>query len=130
MKICSNCGSDKTYIAQIRNWKPYPQWYKHNDNWYCQKCNSKLFHNPKYNAKTNARWGPINSLRQLGWKPIGRQIHVKENPRKGYCSLCPNNIYDGSCKRTHIHHFIYDDNPLKHIIELCASCHRKMHILV
>jgi len=55
----------------------------------------------------------------------GKRTNTGQLPRTGYCSLCDNNIYDGTCKRTSIHHFAqyHDDDPLKDTIELCNSCH-------
>jgi hypothetical protein len=120
MRICCNCGSDKTRIRKRDN-RPSPiqEWYKYKDGYICNKCYCKLIDNPK--------WNYINNPKQLRYK--GRGIQLKENPRTGYCSLCTNNIYDGSCKRTHMHHFAeyHDDDPLRDTIELCVSCHRREH---
>ncbi len=59
-----------------------------------------------------------SNTRRLKFK--NKMIHVKDNPRTGFCSLCN---YTGV---THIHHIVYhDDDPLKDTIELCPSCHRK-----
>lgn len=53
-----------------------------------------------------------------------KRITLWQNLRTGYCSVCPNNIYDGSCKKTDTHHYFY--LPIMVwacTIELCASCH-------
>lgn len=45
-------------------------------------------------------------------------------PKKGFCSWCTKNIFDKSCKRTHIHHYFY--LPIMTwacTIEICARCH-------
>jgi hypothetical protein len=48
----------------------------------------------------------------------GKRIYLKENPRKGFCMEC------GKVGMTNIHYEKYDDtDPLKHIVELCVSCH-------
>ena len=118
---CYNCGSDKTYINKRQN-KPYAQWYKHNDNWYCNKCHNRLFLNPKWNPVNNPKWNPVNNPKDIFFK--GKCIHLKDNPRIGVCNLCR---YVGL---THMHHTQYhEDQPLKDTIELCASCHRKQHLL-
>ena len=63
------------------------------------------------------------SIKRLQYKD--KRISLKYNPRTGFCSICPNNIYDKSCKLTHIHHLLYDDtDPLKYTIELCPNCHK------
>lgn len=54
-----------------------------------------------------------------------KKLIAPTNPRKGICFFCEEkNIL------THIHHMKYDDeNPLDFTIELCVSCHRKMHMI-
>lgn len=66
----------------------------------------------------------------------GKQILLKENPRKGICSKCGNKKgdwyidYKGrprQIQRIQMHHEKYDkSDPLKHTIELCSSCHGKI----
>jgi len=98
MRICVNCGSDKTYIDKTG----HKGWYNHNG-WYCEKCNSRLFKNP----------------RRMRFKD--KHLLLKERVLTGKCSICG---YQGL---THTHHFEYDElNPLAHTIELCAGCHRKL----
>ena len=65
------------------------------------------------------RW----NSRRLVYKD--KRIVLKANPRTGYCSLCPNNIWNESCERTSMHHFAeyHEDDPLKDTIELCNYCH-------
>lgn len=49
------------------------------------------------------------------------------NPRKGICGHCGKTEQEEG-KQLHIHHIEYDDeNPSKHIIELCHKCHMKEH---
>jgi len=91
-RFCYSCQSTKTYLNQ---------WYNHS-NWYCKKRNNVLFNNP----------------RRIWFK--GKQIILKENPRKGICKVCRRET------KTHLHHQKYDQiNPLKDTIELCLSCHCK-----
>jgi len=112
-RTCLNCGSGKAY----RN-----HWYKYKDGFICKKCYHKLVSNPKWSPINN----PIKNHRKMRFK--NERIVLKDNPRTGYCSLCPNNIYNGSCKVTGMHHIAYhDDDPLKDTIELCQICHRLVH---
>ena len=107
MRICINCSSDKTY----RN-----HWYNHNG-WHCEKCNNKLFKNPK--------WHPITNPKKISFK--GKFVLLKDNPRKGICSFCYRKIGEG-IKHTHMHHIHYhSDDVLKDAIELCVRCHRQVH---
>lgn len=130
MRECYSCGSIKTYVRNDNqeNWyrnKPFEQWL-------CERCNNHLIKNPKWhpithpitNPITSKKWNQINSTKRL--KFHDKQIILDNNPRTGYCSWCTNNIFDKSCKHTHIHHKKYHINdPLEDTIELCPSCHRK-----
>ena len=147
MKQCANCFSTETWIDK----NGHECWLRHGDGLICHKCYNKLINNPKrtkecikeyndkrpkgfnkkYNDKRpsgfNRKYDIIRNKLKLRFK--GLQIVLKEKPRTGYCSICKNNIFDGSCKRTNIHHLEYHDgDPMKDTIELCNSCHRKQHI--
>ena len=111
-------------------------WRKFNDKFICSKHYSRLISNPKrvyedrkekqreYNKIHNPITNPIYSKRDLTYKD--RRIQLKENPRKGYCTWCSNNIHDKSCKRTGMHHIVYVPIFVWFAtIELCASCHSK-----
>ena len=79
---------------------------------------------PEYNLINNAKWNPINNPinNPKAIKFKGKRTHVKENPRTGICSKCG---YNG---RTAMHHLQYHkEDPLKDTIELCLSCHGKVH---
>jgi hypothetical protein len=53
---------------------------------------------------------------------------MDKNPRSGYCSWCPNNIYDKTCKRTLLHHSYYIRIfPWFGTVELCDRCHINEH---
>lgn len=57
-----------------------------------------------------------------------KRIYLNLKPRIGYCSWCPNNIHDGSCKRTSMHHYFY--MPIMAwacTIEICNKCHKTEH---
>ena len=47
----------------------------------------------------------------------GKRIHVPNSPRKGICMQC------GKTGRTNLHHQRYNDDALKHTVELCIKCH-------
>lgn len=113
-KVCLIDSSHETYCDK----KGYIHWYRYKTGWICSRCHNKLVTNPKFHPIYN----PIFRSRCLLFK--GKHILLEKNPRTGYCSWCTNNIYDGSCKRTSIHHVEYDDkNILANTIEICNSCH-------
>lgn len=117
MRICFGCGSTKTYIDKGGHLHWYGiDWFVRI--WFCENCNNKYFKNPKSLLTRHPRRVVFRK----------KQIQLSFNPRTGHCSLCPNNVYDGSCKKTAMHHIEYhDEDPLKGTVELCNSCHRKYH---
>ena len=118
MHTCFACSSTKTYVTK----SGYPQWNRIQwiiDLWFCNKCYYRYFKNPELNPETHKKHGPMRI--NMGGK---KRIQLDKNPRVGRCSICDNNIFDGSCRRTGIHHLRYHwDEPLKDTIELCNSCH-------
>lgn len=111
MRTCYNCCSDKTYM--IKNKWPY--WRENNGNWYCKKCYSKMFDNPKYH--------PITAPKRITFK--NKRIGLKEDPRYGICQWC-GAVKGIDCKITAMHHEKYDeDNPQEYTVELCVACHMK-----
>jgi len=116
LRLCYNCGSDKTYINNNGSF----MWYKHEDGLLCNKCHCKLFINPK--------WVPITVPKRIWYK--NKSVRLKHNPRTGQCSICLRKKGEG-IKLTHMHHIQYhDDDPLKDTIEVCVSCHKKQHRLL
>ena len=111
------CGRSEVYTGR---WKEH--WHPYQDGYICKYHYSKLVGNKKRTIEQSRRYN-------LNWnknkvKFLDKQICVTKNPRTGYCSWCPNNIHNGSCKRTNLHHIEYNDkNILENTIEICASCH-------
>lgn len=65
-------------------------------------------------------YNPTISTKRIRFK--GKFISLNLEPRTGVCNLCR---FVGL---THMHHTQYDESdPLKHTIEICASCHMKIH---
>jgi len=109
--ICYNCNSTTTYIAK----DGYALWKQHDEKWYCNNCDNRLFSNPKYKE------------RRIEFTPTGKRILLRDTPRTGTCLMC--RATKGiDCKKTTLHHTKYDvTNPLAHTVELCASCHIWLH---
>ena len=122
-RVCFNCGLGKTYI----NKRGLAVWAKHDNNYYCTKCEAKLFVNPK--------WSPIHHANRLTFKD--KRPYTKAPPRKGVCEWCHKKIGDpyiawrGKTKILNVtvmHHVQYHpEDPLKDTIELCQSCHKAEH---
>lgn len=55
---------------------------------------------------------------------LGKRIHLSFDIRTGYCSLCTNNVFDKSIKRTNMHHWFYlPIMPWACTEEICVPCH-------
>lgn len=107
-----------------KKWKEH--WRRYNGEWICEKHHAKLVSSPKYNKKNNDKWNKI--LRQRLITFLGKRILLTFNPRKGYCKTCSNNIFDGSSKITHLHHYFYVPIMVwACTIELCVGCHKNKH---
>jgi hypothetical protein len=110
-RVCTICNSTVTYTDKAGR----QHWYNHNSKWYCEKCECRLFKNPK--------WSKTNNKRRIKFRR--KYIYLDKNPRIGRCKKCGNKI--GQVKRTSMHHTEYDEShPLNHTIELCNSCHGKI----
>ena len=118
-KVCSRCGSNKTYVWPPRGW---PEWrFDKEGNRLCLKCYQLKVYIPSnrekvrgWQKKTNAKFNPRRFLFKDVRKSAGKV------PRKGECQLCHKKGI------THLHHEEYDEaDPLAHTIELCLSCHTK-----
>jgi hypothetical protein len=140
-KIKENINkSDKRFCLIDKNHKTYfkkngrAHWLRYKGAWICKKCYHRLVGNPKrtkeYLKKYYKKATP-EEARARNAKQIPRLIRFKnrrltlsQKARTGRCQRCPNNIFNGSCKRTHIHHVEYNEHdPIDKTIELCVSCH-------
>lgn len=134
-RICQTCNTKKTFHS--KEGKPY--WFKHKDGFICKKCHSKSEYqqnheqyqnwhkswkakNPQRIKEFNVKHGPM----RIQFK--GHRLKLNHNPQTGICSNCNRTVQSGEIKRTHLHHTKYDpNNPLVYTVELCVSCHVKIH---
>lgn len=116
MKACYCCGS----IESIDPTSHSQHWYHNHDNsnnLLCLKCYRHLIRNPR-KLKTQ-------SIRVFMF--YNRHVYYTFKQRTGYCSKCSNNIHNGSCKKTHMHHWVYlTCLPWFGREELCVSCHSRV----
>lgn len=111
-RLCLTCGSDTTY----RDKNGWISWHHYGNGWMCHKCHNRLIADPK------------NNPRKYRFGSKGPRFFGPKKMLTGRCSRCPNNIYDGSCKMTAMHHCYYlRISPLCCREELCQSCHIKLN---
>jgi hypothetical protein len=66
--------------------------------------------------------------RRLYYKQKTIRFNLGEQLRKNICSLCGKKYPDDLKLRTNLHHVTYnDEKPLEGVIEVCNSCHAKLH---
>ncbi len=107
------CMIDPTHKPYIKK-HGWEDWRKYKDGYICKRCHDRLIN------------GPIYDSRRLWFKD--KRVKLKYTPKTGYCSLCSNNIFDKSCRRTSMHHLFYITiMPWFGTVEVCNSCHRKEH---
>lgn len=113
MRQCFSCGSNKTYVHS-QGWL---QWNKIDwfvPLWFCGKCRGRYLR-ASYRHRRNLTRYTIGH---------GIRLYNKERQRTGYCSQCSNNVHNGTCKITNLHHRYYlRICPWFGRVELCASCH-------
>ena len=118
--VCYACGGIKKTV----NGRGSPNWILNWDkdfNMLCHYCYGKII---KYPNERPQRLEEYKKLIRFG--NLKRQIKGTFRQLTGYCSKCPKNIFDGSCKTTHMHHLFYIMIiPWFGRAELCASCHAK-----
>ena len=117
---CVECGATTTRIEK-RGDKSYSRWHNIGGKCHCWKCWKRLIQYQRYDKKYDKE---VRQKKRITFKD--KRIRLKVYPRTGYCSWCPNNIFDKSCRRTSMHHLEYmDGKPLDKTIEICNSCHIK-----
>jgi hypothetical protein len=111
--------SREYYLKNKERLKPIRKKWRENN-----KEKSKIYWKKQRETHTDRikKWNYINGKLQM--KFLGKNIFLGFRQQIGYCSKCPNNIYDGTCKSTHMHHYFYCIiMPWACRIELCAKCH-------
>ena len=124
---CYNCNTYQTYIRPDSG---RPRWsYKLGlDKPLCFTCYQFLFTNGRYPERYRQKKRVHSRLRK-GFRYAFLGKNIRGTMRlSGYCSQCPNNVFDNSCKKTDMHHWIYITClPWFGRIELCNKCHRNKH---
>lgn len=124
LRKCSRCGLEAKTEEDLKLFvvKKDNKYQKGN---LCKKCFNKIY-NKKWNPINNPINSSINNPRRITFK--GKQFYLVDNPRTNICSNCGKKYPEELIRQTDLHHIIYDnDNPILNTIELCLSCHTKLH---
>lgn len=121
---CEGCGNKHSDIDSTGSGYSYEHWYMNYNiedgfaiGMLCKRCNESYYRPKRDHKETNSKLYRLAGQFMYGWKQI----------RTGFCSICPNNKFDGSCKATHLHHQHYVRIvPFYGRIEICAPCHYKI----
>jgi hypothetical protein len=117
----NQCGESE--IHNGIKWQEH--WHKFKDGVICEKHYLKITANQKRSKEK------IREYNCKIYKFKNKSFRLNKNPRIGFCSWCPNNIFDGSCKRTSMHHWVYIIIfPWFGTEEVCNSCHKKEHDII
>ena len=122
---CRKC-SNKRWPESPEKKKEYAAKWRERNPEYMKKWIKK---NPEYMkewCKKNPNYWADKLKNQFMFK--GKSIYPDKNPRLNVCSECGKTYPEDLTRQTDIHHVIYDvNNPLSFTIELCQSCHMKLH---
>lgn len=139
LRICLDCGKEAFTIEDLEKFKKNKS-SKHGRENLCNKCHHLRYWTPEHRQK----WLEKNPEYHKKWREAHpdymtkilkkqfifkeKRMYPKENPRSNICSECGRSHPKDLTRQTHLHHIIYDEkNPLAWTVELCASCHVKLH---
>lgn len=132
-RTCKDCGLEAHTREELLKFKKSHKMKFGREN-LCNKCSNKRYgKGPEYHKKYyEENKDKINEQKREREKNNfifkGKIIRPKVNPRTNKCFLCEKRYPDELEKQTAIHHIVYDfDNPMAGTIELCNSCHAKLH---
>ena len=121
LRKCKVCGKEAHDEEDLKLFR-VGQKNKYNRRNICKKC---------YNASPRTKVMRDESNRKTNPKHFYFKDHnilPKNNPRTNICSNCLRRYPQELKKQTFIHHEEYiNDDPLAHTIELCNSCHSRLH---
>ena len=141
LRICRVCGLKAHSEPELEMFSKHPNGRYGREN-RCKKCTAKRMkenrnknlekyretarrHRLKHRDRLNAKQREEHKKR-MTFK--GERIQLKKNPRKNICSVCGKKYPDDLKTQTCVHHLKYDESdPLAHTVEMCSSCHMKLH---
>lgn len=114
IRKCLACGKRSVYTngRDLVRWDINRDESGHEINALCRPCNARIIYNPLHSQD--------NQIKRITFR--SSRIYLETSPRRGICTRC------GKRRRTLMHHERYDElNPANHIIEMCFSCHSRIH---
>lgn len=110
-----------------RDWKQNnPEYIKISSKEYNEKNSEIIAEKKKLRYEENRDWQLTYRRKRITYK--GKRIHLDYEIRTGICVICKRTVKDGQIKQTNMHHIFYnDEHPDWGLIEVCPSCHRKIH---
>ena len=129
LRKCRQCGLEAHNESELALFIPQ-KGYKHGRGNLCNKCQN-INYRPGGKWRESAvrsyrKWDAIKNPRRIRF--LGRRIDFPQNPRTNICSHCHRRYPSELKRQTTMHHVFYNsDNPLEGTIELCTSCHNKIH---
>jgi len=122
LRICRVCGRKAHTEEDLENFKkcsssPYGR------DTICTPCNNK---HTREHHRAHRKEQREYRRKALNFK--GKTVYPPKNTRTNICVSCSKRYPEELKRQTHLHHVFYDeDNPLAGTIELCHSCHAKLH---
>ena len=111
----NECAKEETYNGEFKE-----SWAKDKERnrWLCWVHYSRFILNKRRHKGFNKKYND----RRIRF--LGKRFQLDWNIRTGYCSFCPNNVFDGSCSKTHMHHLLYVPIMIWACTEeRCGFCH-------
>lgn len=142
LRKCLTCGLEAHSLEELNLFIQSPNSkYKHLNR--CKKCSIIRARN-RLNNMTSEEYEKYKNYFRIWEKnnPIRRNrkskkisfkkktIYIDFVPRVNICSVCGKSYPNELKRQTDLHHLKYDENnPIAHTIELCISCHFRLHKL-
>lgn len=132
-RTCRICGLEANTEEELKQFHTGKD-SKHGRTQVCLQCHSnanKQWYHDLSPERKNAWNQRIIDVRGPTFSFKGKTIRTKENPRTNICHECGKTHPEHLKKQTALHHIIYlDEDPLAWTVELCGSCHMKLHALL
>ena len=133
LRTCLDCGKEAFNVEDLGKFKK-GKTSKHGRENICNRCNNIRYgFGPEYHREYDKKRYERNSdlvkkINQKRFRFHGERVYPAENPRTNICYECGQSYPDELKKQTCLHHIKYDpSNPLSWTVDLCTSCHMKLH---
>jgi hypothetical protein len=129
---CYQCGSGITRLRTSKEGWQWEEWCFRlgRDKPLCRTCAKRLIYSPLHRKRLHQTQHYKEYTAARGRRYIryaGKTLCLSFRELTGFCSQCPNNIHDRSCKKTDMHHALgyFATLPWFGRVELCTKCHNR-----